>query len=144
VINILLSFFTIISLSISTIPQDLEKAFLQEEPKILYNLLSTQSYIQISLPDPISFYDQLSHEQTYFFFKNIFSSYITFEFHSERPSLSPEEKNFILKTRWSFKDKKSNNQYVFHVFFYLTKEKNQKKQNLPGLWKITEIKADKI
>ncbi len=113
---------------------------------MLYKLFSSQSSITISLPEPISFSDQLSHQQAYFLWKNIFSTYLTFEFYSEEEyPLSSEENNLILKTRWSFKNKKTNNQYVFHVFFYLTKSLNQKKGELPKTsWQIIEIKAEKI
>ncbi|UCC41831.1 MAG: hypothetical protein JSV96_12620 [Candidatus Aminicenantes bacterium] len=124
--------------------QDIEKAFLQNNPKILYSLFSSRSSINISLPEPISFSDQLSHQQAYFLFKRTFSSYATFEFYSEsKLPASPEIRNFIFKARWSFKDKKTNNQYVFHIFFYLMDEASKKSEKLKSNWKIIEIKAER-
>lgn len=109
-------------------------------------LKSSPSYFSsnIILSDRIFLYgfsDQLSNQQAYFLFKKIFNSFSTFEFYSERQSLSSEQETYIFKARWSFKNKKNNNQYVFHIFFFLLKENDQKHGNL---WKITEIKAEKI
>jgi len=141
---------------LSTTTQNIEKAFLQNNPKILYSLFSYESSVNISLPEPISFSDQLSNQQAYFLFRKIFSSFTTFEFYSERelPILS-EEKSFIFKARWSFIDNKNNNQHVIHIFFYLMKEKtkknrgsharsHQKNEESRYEWKIIEIKAEKI
>jgi hypothetical protein len=133
--------------------QNIEKAFLQNNPKILYSLFSAKSSINISLPEPISFSDQLSNQQAYFLFRKIFSAYATFEFYSEKELPSDlENQNFIFKARWSFRDNKNNDQYVIHIFFYLIKEKNNdpslrrnlKNENLKNSWKIIEIKAGKI
>lgn len=147
---------TILSPLLSETTQDIEKSFLQNNPKMLYKLFSSKSFINISLPEPISFSDQLSNQQTYFLFRKIFFSYLTFEFYSEsEPPLLPEKNHFIFKARWSFKNKKNNNQYVYHIFFFLTNEKNQKSEasfqsfskknnNLRNDWKIIEIKAEKI
>jgi hypothetical protein len=68
-------------------------------------------------------------------FKNIFSSYSTFEFYSERTPPPTDKKNHIYQARWSFRDKKNNDQYLFYIFFYLVEETG---------WRITEIKAKKI
>jgi len=141
---------------LSTTTQDIEKAFLQNNPKILYPLLSSSSSVNISLPEPISFSDQLSNQQAYFLFKKIFSSYTTFEFFSESeiPPAS-EEVNFIFKARWSFRDNKNNDQHVLRIFFFLVNEKElqdqaspspstQEKDKAINIWKIIEIKAEKI
>ena len=146
ILTVLLSF-------LSTTSQNIEKAFLQNNPKILYSLFASKSSINISLPEPISFSDQLSNHQAYFLFRRIFSSFTTFEFYSESelPSL-PERQDFIFKARWSFKDNKNNNQHVIHIFFYLIKERkiassfpsNQKNEKIENSWKIIEIKAEKI
>lgn len=147
---------TILSPLLSETTQDIEKSFLQNNPKMLYELFSSNSFINISLPEPISFSDQLSNQQAYFLFRKIFSSYLTFEFYSESKSpLLPEKNYFIFKARWSFKNKKNNNQYVYHIFFFLTNEKIQKSEaslrsfskknnNFRNDWKIIEIKAEKI
>jgi len=141
VVNFIVYILSSLCLLFSTSSQNIEKAFLQNNPKILYSQFSSKSHINISLPEPISFSDQLSNQQAYFLFKKIFNSFSTFEFYSERQSLSSEEETYILRARWSFKNKKNNNQYVFHIFFFLLKEHDQKHGNL---WKITEIKAEKI
>ncbi len=135
--------FTIVLLTtlISVLPpaaQNIEKAFLQNNTKILYSLFPVQSAINISLPEPISFSDQVSNQQAYFLFRKIFSSFTTLEFYSEpEPFFLPENQSFIFKARWSFSDNK-NNQYPLHLFFYLVHEKHN------DSWKIIEIKAEKI
>ncbi len=146
----------LLSVLVSLLPtttQNIEKAFLQNNPKILYSLLSAKSSINISLPEPISFSDQLSNQQAYFLFRKIFSAYTTFEFYSEKELPSDlENQNFIFKARWSFRDNKNNDQHVIHIFFYLIKEKNSdpsfrqslKNENSKITWKIIEIKAGKI
>ncbi len=139
--NFIVYILSSLCLLFSASSQNIEKAFLQNNPKILYSQFSSKSHINISLPEPISFSDQLSNQQAYFLFKKIFNSFSTFEFYSERQSLSSEQETYIFKARWSFKNKKNNNQYVFHIFFFLLKENDQKHGNL---WKITEIKAEKI
>lgn len=137
----------LLTVLVSTLPatiQDIEKAFLQNNPKLLFALFSSRSSINISLPEPISFSDQLSSQQAYFLFQRTFSSYTTFEFYleSELPS-SPEIRNFIFKARWSFKDKKTDRQHVFHIFFFLKDEGSNKSEKFKSNWKIIEIKAER-
>lgn len=146
----LLSLLVISSL-LSQTTKNIERAFFQDDPTLLYDLLPTRDHINVSLPEPISFSDQLSAEQTYFFFRHIYSVFSTFEFYpeSELPVFT-EKKHFIFRARWSFRNKKNDNQYVFQVFFYLTisHESSGSKiseRNEPGaIWKITEIKAEKV
>ncbi len=135
---------TILSFTLATTTQNIEKAFLQNNSKLLFELFSTQNPLNISLPEPIYFSDQLSNEQAYFVFKNIFSSYSTFEFYSERQTQAYENKNHIYQARWSFRDKKNNDQYLFYIFFYLVKETAEGNESPKTDWKITEIKAKKI
>lgn len=135
---------TILSFTLSTTTQNIEKAFLQNNSKLLLELFSAQNPINISLPEPIYFSDQLSNQQAYFIFKNIFSSYSTFEFYSDRQPQSSENNNHIFQARWSFRDKKNNDQYLFYIFFYLIKETSKEKKSSKTSWKITEIKAKKI
>jgi len=153
VANLNIVLLTVVVSLLPTTTQDIEKAFLQNNPKILYSLFSANSSINISLPEPISFSDQLSNQQAYFLFRKIFSAFTTFEFYSEKELPSDlENQNFIFKARWSFRDNKNNDQYVIHLFFYLIKEKNNvaklglrlKKENLKNNWKIIEIKAERI
>lgn len=134
----------ILPLFTSTTTQNIEKAFLQNNSKLLFTLLPPRSHINISLPAPISFADQVSNQQAYFLFKKIFSSYSTFEFYSERQKPTLQTDRTILKTRWSFRDKKNNNQYVFNIFFYLKRDEVQDNEPNKNAWKIIEIRAEKI
>lgn len=152
-VNLNIVFLTLFVSLLPATTQDIEKAFLQNNPKILYSLFSAKSSINISLPEPISFSDQLSNQQAYFLFRKIFSAFTTFEFYSEKELTSElENQYFIHKARWSFRDNKNNNQYVIYVFFYLIKEKSDasslrpslKDENSKNSWKIIEIKAEKI
>lgn len=137
----LLSLFPII---IPSTTQNIERAFLQNDPRMLYSLFPPQRHINISLPEPISFSDQVSNQQAYFLFKKIFSSYTTFEFYSESQPTSLEGKSAIIKTRWSFRDKKNRNQFVFNIFFYLIKLPSQAEGKTGDVWNITEIRAATI
>ncbi len=127
----------------TTLPSKIERAFLQNNPHMLYSLFPSGYPINLSFPEPISFSDQLTKQQAYFLFQKIFSDYLTFEFYSLSETQEFKNNDFIFKTRWSFKDKKNNNQYVFHVFFLIKKSENTAK-NRPGIWKIIEIKAERI
>ncbi len=120
--------------------RDIERAFLQNNPQLLYANLSGRRRINVSLPDPIFFSDQLSSQQTHFLFKDIFRSYTTFEFYSEQNAVGTENGFPIYRARWSFRDRKNGDQFLFYVFFFLEQEP------LPGgrAWKIIEIKAKKI
>lgn len=150
----LVSILIFLSSALPPTTEAIEMSFLQNNPRMLYEIFSSQSSITISLPEPISFSDQLSHQQAYFLFRKIFSSYLTFEFYSESELPSTvEETYYIFKARWSFKNKKNNNQYVFHIFIYLIKEldplglkllSNRNHDHLHNDWKIIEIKAEKI
>lgn len=142
--NLLISALAILSFLLSSTSQDIEKAFLQNNPKMLYKLFASESYVNVSLPEPIYYSDQLSNQQAYFLFKKIFSAYSTFEFYSDRQSLSSQNQSYILKARWSFRNKRNNNQYVFNIFFYLKNRQGKEKDIIENAWKITEIKAEKI
>jgi hypothetical protein len=100
----------------------IEKSFLQNNPRIFYELLPADSRISISLPDPISFSDQVSAQQAFFLFQQIFSAYTTFEFYPEAESpYFIEEGGVILKARWSFKNNRTSDQHVLELFFYLAR-----------------------
>ncbi|MBS3818826.1 hypothetical protein KGY73_04915 [bacterium] len=135
-----ISLLAVFSFFLTSTSQNIEKAFLQNNPRMLYSQFSSEKPINISFPQPLYFSDQISDQQAYFFFKNIFSTYSTFEFYSERKITFSGKRGYILKARWSFKNKKNNNQYVFHLFFYLSQSSNSSN----NLWKITEIRAVKI
>ena len=142
--SFIIAALTLFTFSLSTTTQNIERAFLQNNSKLLFQLFSAQNPINVSLPEPIYFSDQLSSEQAYFVFKNIFSAYATFEFYSERKPPSSESDSYIYQARWSFRDKKNNDQYLFYVFFFLTEETSGDSRSAEILWKITEIKAKKI
>jgi hypothetical protein len=130
---------------LSQTTRSIEKAFFQDDPRLLYSLLSAQGHVHISLPEPISFSDQISPEQAYFFFRQVYASYSTFEFYAdtELPVLA-KEKSIIFKARWSFKNKQNDNQHVFQVFFHLAREKPPGGGNRRPPWRITEIKAESL
>lgn len=138
IIFFVLSFF---SIPLSTTTQNIEKSFLQENPQILLSLFPRDSHINISLPEPISFSDYISSQQTYFLFRKIFASYSTFEFYSERQLYNKLKKTVIVKASWSFRDKRNDTQYVYNIFFYLIYEKSRGGSQPEASWKITEIRA---
>jgi hypothetical protein len=144
VTSFIVAVLSVLTFTLSTATQNIEKAFLQNNSKLLFELFSAQNPINISLPEPIYFSDQLSSQQAYFVFQDIFSSYSTFEFYSERKPLTSEKKNHIYQARWSFRDKKNNDQYLFYIFFYLIEETSKKNKPSKSDWRITEIKAKKI
>ncbi|MFW6140236.1 MAG: hypothetical protein ACOC5S_02655 [Acidobacteriota bacterium] len=139
--------FTAIStfLSAPTIPvsNQIQRAFLQNNPGLLYSLFPSGYHLSCSFPEPISFSDQVTDQQAYFLFQKIFSDFLTFEFYSLSEAGELQNEHYIYKTRWSFKDKKNNNQYVFHLFFLLKKSKKET-NNKSEEWKIIEIKAERI
>lgn len=121
--------------------RDIERAFFQNNADLLRSVLSSRQGLNISLPEPLSFSDRVSAEQTYFIFRKIFSSHTTFEFFVDRESTPlTGGKSGLFKSRWSFKNNRNNDQYVFLIFFYLMEGTD--KQNVA--WKIVEIKAQKL
>lgn len=139
--NVVINLLTVLSLIFTSTVQNIELSFLQNNPKILYSLLSSQNNISISFPQPISFSDQVSNQQAYFLFRRLLKRYSTFEFFSDPlPSWTPNA-SFIVKARWSFKDRK-NNRYVYIVFFHLLNEPKETTRGTIQEWKITEIKAE--
>ena len=140
----ILPFLLTLSL-ISQSTRTIEKAFFQDDPQLLFSLLSVQGHINISLPEPISFSDQMSPEQAYFFFRQIYTTYSTFEFYgdSDLPVLA-KGGSFIFKARWSFKNKRNNNQYVLQAFFRLIREEPPRRGSPLIPWRITEIKAETL
>lgn len=143
-VSLIVSALTVLSFSLTPATQNIERSFLQNNPRLLYNLFSADHPLNVSLPEPIYFSDFLSNQQAFFFFKAIFSSYSTFEFYSERQELTTEKDHYIYKARWSFQDKKNNDQYLFYIFFYLIKDPSPNNGPSKSLWTITEIKAKKV
>lgn len=142
-----------ISLSLlSGAVKDIEKAFFLNDAEVLLTKLSAKNHVLLSLPEPISFSDRLSREQTFFYFRRIFSSFSTFEFYTESdfsPSFAGD--HCIFRARWSFKNIKTQHQHVFQVFFLLINEYSPPgsrpdtaaAQKPPDIWKIGEIRAYK-
>jgi hypothetical protein len=125
----------------SSVTADIEKAFLQNDARWLLARLPAGRPVSVALPDPISFSDQISREQTFFLFKKIFRTYSTFEFFPETNLfLSPSGDRAVFKARWSFLDK-NEKQFVFETYFYVRSRADGRN----GLvWEITEIKADRL
>lgn len=147
VVNLPVIILSIVSLTLNNAAQNIEKAFLQNDPGFLYALYDLDSYINVSLPDPIFFSDQISNEQAFYLFRKIFDSYSTFEFYSDREPASVGPKSTIFKARWSFHDQKDS-KHVLYIFFYmmLNPEKGipRGKSDYPNPWKIIEIRAVKL
>jgi len=141
VANVVINLLTILSLVFTSAVQDIEQSFLQNNPKILYSLFSSQNSISISFPQPISFSDQVSNQQAYFLFRRLLRFYSTFEFFSDPLPSWTSNSGFIVKARWSFKDRK-NNKYVYIVFFHLLNEPKETRRGTIYQWKLTEIKAE--
>jgi len=127
---------------ISSATKEIEKSFLQNNSQLLYSLLSSARPINISLPEPLSFSDEVSREQAYFLFKQIFRSYATSEFYPETgPPPSLARGVYIFKASWSFTGRNRNLSRL-RVYFYMRSEPRPSK---PGdFWKITEIKAERL
>ena len=147
---IILNVFALSALLSLPLPptEPIEKAFLQNSPEILADVLTQSGDIPVSFPEPLSFADQLSPEQAYLVFKRIFSVYKTTEFFIT-PGLTtfPGRPGGILKARWSFEDQKTGKPYPVRVFFYLKPEALHPSPG-PGAQgsalKIVEIRAEKL
>jgi hypothetical protein len=105
------------------VTKTVERAFLQNSPEILRELLTSRGDIPVSLPDPLSLADQLSPDQAYFVFKRIFSVYQTIEFFSDpRLFTLPGKPGGILTARWSFRNGMTGDLYPFRIFLYMMPE----------------------
>lgn len=125
----------------------LEQAFLQNDAKILKGFFPPGGAISISLPDPISFADQVSSEQAYFLFKRIFAIFRTTEFFIDsRMSSLPDEPDRIVKARWSYQNLRIGIQDTIMVFFYFTHDRANQERKTAGdkaSWRIRDIRAEK-
>jgi len=130
------------------ISSDIQQAWVRNSASELFKIFSTTAGLNVSLPEPIFFSDQVSREQAYFLFDRIFSSYQTFEFIPEAGfSMSPEGRGCIIKARWSFRDTRNNSPYLFVVFFYLIPDPGPEGSRAspgPPPWRISEIKAERL
>lgn len=132
----------------SPIASRVEKAFLQNSPQILRELMTAEGTIPVSLPEPLSLADQLSPDQTYLVFRRIFSVFKTTEFYAD-PNVStlPGLPGGILKARWSFRNERTGNQYPFRVYFFIAPERLPPSAGVGGhgiALKIVEIRAERL
>jgi len=126
----------------------IEKAFLQNSPQILRELITSQGALPVSLPEPLSLADQLSPDQAYLVFKRIFSVFKTTEFYADpRLSALPGLPGGILKARWSFRNERTGNQFPFRLYIFIVPEPLPRpaKGLGPGIaLKIVEIRAERL
>lgn len=126
----------------SSFTENIERSFLQNDPRFLFSLLGPGEPVHISLPPPISFSDEISPEQAFFLFQKIFRTYTTFEFFPDQGVVRAfEGGSFIFKARWSFLNR-NRNQYVFLIFFYVRARPGASEPR--DLWKISEIRAEQL
>ncbi|MBU4255372.1 MAG: hypothetical protein KJ727_12325 [Acidobacteria bacterium] len=142
--QIVIAILSALSLTLTATTQNIERAFLQNNAKLLYSYFPERSYINIALPEPVSFSDYVSNQQAYFLFKRIFSSYTTFQFFSDRETIFIPRRTVIFKARWSFLDRKTDNQHVYFIYFYLTFHTDGINHREPVFWKIREIRVEVI
>jgi len=126
--------------------KDIESAFLQNRAEGLHELFTSSGSLHLSLPEPLSFSDRVSDEQAHLLFERFFSAFRTVEFYLDpRPSALPGDPVRIYKSRWSFRNIRTNTSYVFDVFIRIQPEfpaPGAERRARP-LWRITEIRADK-
>lgn len=139
--NALILLLLLATLSPSSTARSIERAFLQNNARILLEFLPAGGRINLTLPEPISFSDQLTDQQTYLLLKKIFTTFTTQEFFSELREAPQGEKRYFFKARWSFQDK-NKNLYALDVFFQLGLVSDGSEAS-PD-WKITDIRAEKI
>ncbi len=133
---------------VPSVTRDIGRACTANSAGALTRLLSPTAGLHVSFPDPISFSDRLSPEQAYFLFERIFAVHRTFEFVPERElTLVPGKPGFIFKARWSFRDIRNDNPYLFRVFFYIMPRPRAPAAGEPSSrsrWEIVEIKAERL
>jgi hypothetical protein len=134
-------FFLTLSL-FHSFTKEIQSAFLGNDPKILRTLFAGESFLQISLPSPIGFSDELSDEQAYFLFARIFADHKTSGFYPEGDVLQSLDRGaFIYKARWEFLTM-NRAPGAFHILFYVRARPSARGRK--GFWKITEIRAERI
>lgn len=143
------SLFSVVLSLVSLPAQNIEKSFVRNDVRLLHSQLSHETRINIYLPEPLSFSDQVSDEQAFFLFERIFRRCLTLEFIPEpRIFQSQPGGPIILKARWFLTDTSNNSRFALRVYFMLQPERPAEaarpgSRRLPSRWRITEIKAEK-
>jgi hypothetical protein len=122
---IILNVFFLSALLALPVPvtKPIERAFLENSPGGLAEVLTVRGDIPVSLPEPLSIADQLSPDQVYLIFRRVFSVYTTTEFFVT-PGLTtlPGRPGGILRARWSFRDQKTGRMSPLRIFFFVSPE----------------------
>ncbi len=125
----------------------IEQAFLQNDAELLGGSFPRRGTVLVSLPEPISFSDQMSSEQAVLLFKRLFSDYKTTEFFID-PEISfvPGKAGRIVKARrWSFRNVRTGLAYPIRMYFYLVPlPRKGDRETGESSWRILEIRAEKI
>jgi len=125
---------------VSAATTDIERAFLQNDPKILRSLIAPGSFVNLSFADPIRFSDLLSDQQTDLWFRKFFGTYKTVGFFPEGSILrSLDRGSFIFKARWEIQSK-GQPQLAFNVLFFIRGKPSG--PGLKGFWSILQIRAE--
>jgi hypothetical protein len=98
----------------------LEQAFLANSADGLGQLFATEGAVQLSLPEPISFYDFISAGQARLLFSRVFSVSRTLEFYVDpRLTTFPGRPGGIIRARWSFRAARTGEERVMRLSFYV-------------------------
>lgn len=126
-----------------------QTAFLENSPAILCKLLASGRAIPVSLPEPLSLADQLSHDQACLVFARFFAVFKTTEFTTDArlSSLPGGSSGGILKARWSFRNERTGAQAAFRIYLYVAPFRPPPSDSGQGPWlafRIIEIRAEKV
>jgi hypothetical protein len=146
VLNPLFFALTVLLSVPSSIGPRIERSFLSADAGSLRELLPREGAVIVSLPDPLSFSDVLSDEQTYFLFKKIFALNRTVEFSWETDAaLHPDPQGTILKARWAFRSARRGTLFIFSLFFLVAPDHEIRDFQTDGQdVKILEIRAERL
>ncbi|MBM3310002.1 MAG: hypothetical protein FJY80_00675 [Candidatus Aminicenantes bacterium] len=137
-----LSLFAFLLSLFNSFTKEIPGAFLGNDARALRAYFAPGSYIQISLPAPFNFSDQVSAEQAYLLFGRIFASAKTSGFYPEGDILPTVSRgSFIYKARWEFLTT-GRSPGAFRILFYVRGRPASRPGR--GLWRITEIRADRV